>query len=63
MDLQLQNKNALVCGSTQGIGKATAISVEEMPEIDGANFDGYSIRESPISRHAQSSLLKSLNKL
>ena len=25
MDLYLQNKNALVCGSTQGIGKATAI--------------------------------------
>ena len=25
MDLQLKNKNALVCGSTQGIGKATAI--------------------------------------
>lgn len=25
MNLNLQNKNALVCGSTQGIGKATAI--------------------------------------
>jgi 3-oxoacyl-[acyl-carrier protein] reductase len=25
MDLHLKNKNALVCGSTQGIGKATAI--------------------------------------
>lgn len=25
MDLKLNNKNALVCGSTQGIGKATAI--------------------------------------
>ena len=25
MDLGLQNKNALVCGSTQGIGRATAI--------------------------------------
>jgi 3-oxoacyl-[acyl-carrier protein] reductase len=25
MNLQLKNKNALVCGSTQGIGKATAI--------------------------------------
>ena len=24
MDLKLNNKNALVCGSTQGIGKATA---------------------------------------
>ena len=27
MDLQLKNKNALVCGSTQGIGKATAIAL------------------------------------
>ena len=27
MELGLQNKNALVCGSTQGIGKATAISL------------------------------------
>ncbi|MBJ7879094.1 SDR family oxidoreductase [Gelidibacter salicanalis] len=27
MDLQLNNKNALVCGSTAGIGKATAISL------------------------------------
>ncbi len=25
MDLKLNNKNALVCGSTQGIGKATAM--------------------------------------
>ena len=25
MNLELQNKNALVCGSTQGIGKATAL--------------------------------------
>jgi len=29
MNLQLQNKNALVCGSTQGIGKATAILLAE----------------------------------
>ena len=29
MDLKLNNKNALVCGSTQGIGKATAISLAE----------------------------------
>lgn len=29
MDLQLKNKNALVCGSTQGIGKATAIMLAE----------------------------------
>lgn len=27
MDLNLKNKNALVCGSTQGIGKATAIAL------------------------------------
>ena len=27
MNLELQNKNALVCGSTQGIGKATAIAL------------------------------------
>ena len=27
MDLKLNNKNALVCGSTQGIGKATAIAL------------------------------------
>ena len=27
MELGLQNKNALVCGSTQGLGKATAISL------------------------------------
>jgi 3-oxoacyl-[acyl-carrier protein] reductase len=33
MDLHLQNKNALVCGSTQGIGKATAILLA----AEGAN--------------------------
>lgn len=27
MDLKLNNKNALVCGSTQGIGRATAIAL------------------------------------
>ena len=27
MNLEIQNKNALVCGSTQGIGKATAITL------------------------------------
>ena len=27
MNLNIQNKNALVCGSTQGIGKATAIAL------------------------------------
>ena len=29
MNLELTNKSALVCGSTQGIGKATAISLAE----------------------------------
>lgn len=29
MDLALNNKNALVCGSTQGIGKATAIALAQ----------------------------------
>ncbi len=33
MNLNLNNKNALVCGSTQGIGKATAISLA----TEGAN--------------------------
>lgn len=33
MNLNLQNKNALVCGSTQGIGKATALLLAE----EGAN--------------------------
>ena len=33
MDLKLNNKNALVCGSTQGIGKATAIALAQ----EGAN--------------------------
>jgi 3-oxoacyl-[acyl-carrier protein] reductase len=33
MNLELNNKNALVCGSTQGIGKATAIMLAE----EGAN--------------------------
>jgi len=29
MNLQLYNKYALVCGSTAGIGKATAIALAE----------------------------------
>ena len=33
MDLKLNNKNALVCGSTQGIGKATAVLLAQ----EGAN--------------------------
>ena len=34
MNLNIQNKNALVCGSTQGIGKATAIALAK----EGANI-------------------------
>ncbi|MCF6349670.1 MAG: SDR family oxidoreductase [Flavobacteriaceae bacterium] len=34
MNLNLDNKNALVCGSTQGIGKATAIALAQL----GANI-------------------------
>jgi 3-oxoacyl-[acyl-carrier protein] reductase len=34
MDLKLNNKNALVCGSTQGIGKATAMALA----AEGANI-------------------------
>ena len=30
MDLKLNNKNALVCGSTQGIGKAVALELAQM---------------------------------
>lgn len=30
MNLDLSNKNALVCGSTQGIGRATAVALAEM---------------------------------
>ena len=30
MNLDLSNKNALVCGSTQGIGLATALVLAEM---------------------------------
>ncbi|MEM6687210.1 MAG: SDR family NAD(P)-dependent oxidoreductase, partial [Bacteroidota bacterium] len=33
MNLNIQNKNALVCGSTQGIGKATAVQLAKL----GAN--------------------------
>ena len=34
MDFNLNNKNALVCGSTQGIGKATAMALA----VEGANI-------------------------
>ncbi|MBL4904734.1 MAG: SDR family NAD(P)-dependent oxidoreductase, partial [Flavobacteriaceae bacterium] len=29
MNLEIQHKNALVCGSTQGIGKASAMALAE----------------------------------
>ena len=32
MNLDLKNKNAIVCGCTQGIGKATAIELATHPE-------------------------------
>ena len=34
MELNLQNKNAIVCGSTQGIGESSAIQLA----IQGANI-------------------------
>ena len=30
MDLNLKNKVAIVCGSTQGIGKATALELSQL---------------------------------
>ncbi|HMR55789.1 MAG TPA: SDR family NAD(P)-dependent oxidoreductase, partial [Cyclobacteriaceae bacterium] len=30
MNLNLEGKNALVCGSTQGIGKASAVELAKM---------------------------------
>ena len=30
MDLNLTNKNAIVCGSTQGIGEASAIELSKL---------------------------------
>ena len=44
MNLHLQNKNALVCGSTQGIGKATAILLAE----EGANVTLISRNEEKL---------------
>ena len=44
MDLQLKNKNALVCGSTQGIGKATAILLA----LEGANVTLVSRNEEKL---------------
>ena len=44
MNLELKNKNALVCGSTQGIGKATAIMLAE----EGANVTLFARNEEKL---------------
>ena len=51
MDLDLKNKNAIVCGSTQGIGEASAIELAKL----GANI-------TLIARN-ESKLLNVLNEL
>ena len=51
MELSLKNKNAIVCGSTQGIGEASAIQLAKL----GANI-------TLIARN-KSKLLNVLNEL
>ena len=51
MELSLKNKNAIVCGSTQGIGEASAIQLAKL----GANI-------TLIARN-ESKLLNVLNEL
>ena len=51
MEISLKNKNAIVCGSTQGIGEASAIELAKL----GANI-------TLIARN-ESKLLNILNKL
>lgn len=46
MNLGLQNKNALVCGSTQGIGKASAIQLA----TEGANVTLVARNEEKLKR-------------
>ncbi|WP_179343872.1 SDR family oxidoreductase [Winogradskyella ursingii] len=46
MDLKLNNKNALVCGSTQGIGKATALALAE----EGVNVTLLSRNEDKLKQ-------------
>ncbi len=46
MDLSLKNKNALVCGSTQGIGKAIAIELAK----NGANVILFARNETSLKR-------------
>ena len=44
MNLDLKNKNAIVCGSTQGIGKASAIQLAKL----GANITLIARNESKL---------------
>ena len=44
MNLDLKNKNAIVCGCTQGIGKATAIELANI----GANITLIARNESKL---------------
>tara|TARA_B110000444_G_scaffold106801_1_gene101011 strand:+ start:500 stop:1279 length:780 start_codon:yes stop_codon:yes gene_type:complete len=46
MELNLQNKNALVCGSTQGIGESSAIQLAEQ----GANITLLARNEDKLKR-------------
>lgn len=55
MNLNLEHKNALVCGSTQGIGKATALALAE----EGANVT--LIARNEVKLKAVLSELKSSN--
>ena len=44
MDISLKNKNAIVCGSTQGIGEASAIALAKL----GANITLIARNESKL---------------
>ena len=44
MNLDLKNKNAIVCGSTQGIGEASAIELAKL----GANITLIARNESKL---------------
>ena len=46
MDLNLENKNALVCGSSQGIGKAIALQLAEL----GANVTLFARNADSLER-------------
>ncbi|MDX5483304.1 MAG: SDR family NAD(P)-dependent oxidoreductase, partial [Hymenobacteraceae bacterium] len=49
MDLNLKNKRALVCGSTQGIGKAIAIELAQL----GASVTLVARNEEKLQQVAQ----------